>query len=199
MKTTELIRQHIKKMPTGEPFTPTVFLNYGTRATVYKTLDRLAKTGELMRVTHGVFVKPQKSKYGNVPPTIEKVAMAKANGAPIELHGAEAILRFGLSTQVPVQPVYYTTGSSKRFKMGQLPITLRHISPRKLVSPGTNVGLAISALWYLGKEQVSSNVFEAIKSKLTSGEFEELRQSAAAMPAWMATALHKFEREENHA
>jgi hypothetical protein len=32
---------------------------------------------------------------------------------------------------------------------------LKHISPKKMVAPGTNVGLAISALWYLGKNEVT--------------------------------------------
>jgi Family of unknown function (DUF6088) len=195
MKTTELIKNRIETMPVGEPFTPAEFLSLGTRTAIDKTLARLVKAGLLMRVTRGVFVRPEESKYGKVPPSALKIAMAKANGAIVEVHGAEAVRRFGLSTQVQVQPVYYTSGGTKHFKLGQLPITLKHISPRKLVAPGTNVGLAISALWYLGKEQVKPNVFEAIKSKLNSSEFEELKQSASSMPAWMADALWKYERE----
>jgi hypothetical protein len=195
MKTTELIKNHIKAMPIGEPFTPAEFLALGTRTAVDKTLARLVKAGLLMRVTRGVFVRPEENKYGKIPPSPLKIAMAKANGAIVEIHGAEAVRRFGLSTQVQVQPVYYTSGSTRHFKLGKLPVTLKHVSSRKLVAPGTNVGLAISALWYLGKEQMKSNVFEAIKGKLNPSEFEELKQSAPSMPAWMADALWKYERE----
>ena len=148
MKSAELVRQSIKAISAGEPFTPASFLALGTRTSIDKALGRLVEAGILMRVTRGVYVKPKKSKYGKVPPDAFKVALVKANGSPIEVHGAEAVNRFGLSTQVPMQAVYCTTGSSKHFKLGQLPITLKHVSPKKLVAPGTNIGLAISALWY---------------------------------------------------
>ena len=195
MKTSKLIRNHIESMTAGEPFTPAELLTLGTRTAVDKTLNRLVKTGMLMKVTRGVFVRPEESKYGQVPPSPLKIAMAKANGAIVEIHGAEAVRRFGLSTQVQVQPVYYTSGATKRFKLGQLPITLKHVGPRKLVAAGTNVGLAISALRYLGKEQMTPNVFRAIKNRLNSSEFEKLKQSASSMPAWMADALWKYERK----
>jgi hypothetical protein len=199
VKTVERVRQHIEKMPVGEPFTPVKLLSLGNRAAVYKSLTRLVQSGTIMRVSHGIFVRPEESKYGKVPPTAEKVAALKANGAPIEVHGAEAARRFGLSTQVPVQPVYCTTGPSRRFLLGNLPITLQHVSARKILSPGTNVGLAFSALWYLGKEQVNTSVFEQIRSKLTTQEYKKLKQFASAMPAWMANALGEYERQSNHA
>lgn len=195
MTTAKLIKNRIEAMPAGEPFTPAELLTLGTRTAVDKTLTRLVKAGLLMKVARGVFVRPEESKYGKVLPSPLKIAMAKAHGAIVEIHGAEAVRRFGLSTQVQVQPVYYTSGSARRFKLGKIPVTLRHVSPRKLVAPGTNVGLAISALWYLGKEQMKPNVFEAIKSRLNPSEFEELKHSASFMPAWMADALWKYERE----
>jgi hypothetical protein len=84
--------------------------------------------------------------------------MAKAGG-PIEVHGAEAARRFGFSAQMPVRPVYYTTGPSRRIEYSGIPIILKHVSPRKLVAPGTNVGLAISALWYLGEPRRTNSRF----------------------------------------
>jgi len=43
---------------------------------------------------------------------------------------------------MPMQPVYLTTGSTRRLKFGKLLITLKHTSPRKLAldgRPGSSV------------------------------------------------------------
>lgn len=68
-KTAELIRERIEAMPIGEPFTPTAFLECGTRASVDQTLSRLVKAGSIERVTRGVFVRPEVSRFvGKVIP-----------------------------------------------------------------------------------------------------------------------------------
>jgi hypothetical protein len=118
-------------------------------------------------------------------------------GGNVELHGAEAARMFGLSTQMQVQPVYYTTGPSRRIKYGGMYIRLKHISQRKIVDPGTNVGLAISALWYLGKNQVENATFATIQKRLTEAEYMQLKESVSRMPAWMAEGLMRFERERH--
>lgn len=199
MSTAGLIRNYIENIPLGQPFTPGELLSIAPRATVDKTLSRLVNAGTITRVTRGVFVRPAQSKYGPVPPSFLQVAAVKAKGAPIEVHGAEAVRRFGLSTQVQVQPVYYTTGPSRRFTMGRMPVRLKHVSARKIVAPGTNVGLAITALWYLGKDQINNQVLAQIRNKLTESEYCELRKQAPSMPAWMADAVHHFERAQGNA
>ncbi len=194
MTTAELIRQKIDELPAGQPFTPSAFLSLGERSTVDKTLARMVMAGILARPCRGVFVRPKQSKFGAIPPEPLEVALAKAHGESIEIHGAEALRRFGLSTQVPVHPVFYTTGRTRTFYVGKMPVRLQHVSPRKFVHPGTNVGMAVSALWYLGKEQITNEVFEAIRARLSTEEFEVLKASAPQMPSWMANALHRFEK-----
>ena len=151
--------------------------------------------GLLTKPTRGVFTRPQQSRYGPVPPGVFELALAKANGAPIEIHGAEAARRLGLSTQTQVRPVYYTSGRSKTFQFGKLTVTLHHVSPRKLIAPGTTVGLVVSALWYLGKEEVTTEVLSKIKAKLSAEDFAALKAAAPKMPIWMSDALHNFEKE----
>ena len=75
IKTAELIRQRIEAMPIGEPFTPTAFLQCGTRASVDQPLSRLVKAGSIERVTRGVFVLPEVSRFvDKVSPSPLKVA-----------------------------------------------------------------------------------------------------------------------------
>lgn len=197
MSTAELVRQFVEAQPLGEPFTPAALLPFGTRKAIDLELARLAKSGVLMRPARGVYVRPKSNKYvGVVQPEPFKIAMARAGGN-VEVHGAEAARHFGLSTQVQVQPVYYTTGPSRRIQYGSMPIRLKHVSPRKLIAPGTNVGLAVSALWYLGKNQVKPATFASIRGKLSESEYLQFKEAIPQMPAWMAEGLMRFERQRH--
>ncbi|MBS2008512.1 MAG: type IV toxin-antitoxin system AbiEi family antitoxin domain-containing protein [Cyanobacteria bacterium SZAS TMP-1] len=199
MSTAELIRTYIESYELDEPFTPAALLRFGTRKAVDLQLARLVKAGILTRPARGVYIRPKSNKYaGMVQPEPFKVALAKAN-APIEVHGGEAARYFGFSTQMQVRPVYYTTGPSRRIKYGGMLIVLKHVSPRKMVAPGTKVGLAVSALWYLGKEQVRAETFAKIRNQLSEAEYEQLKATAPMMPAWMSDALLRYEQGLAHA
>jgi hypothetical protein len=53
--------------------------------------------------------------------------------------------------------------------------------------------LALSALWYLGKNNVDANVIGVIRKGLTEEEFETLKHTD--MPGWMAGALERYGKE----
>ena len=202
LKTAELIRQRIEGMPVGEPFTPTVFLAYGTRASVDQTLSRLVKAGVIERVTRGVFVRPEISRFvGRVMPEPLKVAeiVGKSVGGIVQVHGAEAARRLELTTQVPTQSVFVTSGPSKRIRVGNMEIRLKHVCQRKLVLAGRPAGLALSALWYLGKTEVTPSIIEKIRHKLGASEFEVLKSATPSMPAWMSDAIFRNERTDGYA
>lgn len=201
MKTATLIYKKIENIPEGEPFTSTQFLGLGARASIDQALSRLCKKVFIVRVTRGIFVRPIVSQYvGKVMPSPQKIvdAYARAKGVTIQVQGAEAARRFGLSTQMPVQSVFYTSGTSKRFKLGELEILLKHVSSKKIVCPGSTVGLAITALWYLGKKNISTETIEKIKVKMLPLEFEALKTEIPSMPAWMADMFYKYESEKKN-
>src|SRR5260370_26790098 len=113
MTTAGTIRNHIKEIALGEPFTSTEFSGLGTRASVDQALSRLVKRGEIARVSRGVFIRPKNSRYvGQVMPELSKVAqvIANAHGETIPVHGAEAAPRPGLTTQLPFPSLLYTIG-----------------------------------------------------------------------------------------
>lgn len=198
MSTIELIRQHARKLPAGEPFTPAVFLSMASRASVDQALSRLARVGEISRVTRGVFVRPVESRHlGKVLPEPRKVAesLAKAKGATVQVHGAEAARRLELTTQMPTQPVFYTSGPSKRFRMGKMEVVLKHVSARKLALAGRPAGLALSALWYLGRNEVTPETIAQIRRKLSPTEFEALIAAKVSMPGWMAETFYRYEQQ----
>lgn len=199
-KTAELIRKHIEAMPLGEPFTPNAFLECGTRASVDQTLSRLVKAGLIARVARGVYVRPEVSRFvGKVSPSPQKVVetIAKTTGAIVQVHGAEAARRLELTTQAPTQSVFVTSGPSKRIRVGKMEIRLQHVSARKLALAGRPAGLALTAMWYLGKKEVTPALVEKIRRKLGASEFEALKSAISSMPAWMSDALILNERSRN--
>ncbi len=185
----------------GEPFTNTRFLNLGSRSAVDKTLSRLVDKGIVQRVARGVFVRPRISRFiGNVMPDISRIVevIAKDHGEIVQVHGAEAARRFKISTQMPTMPVYYTNGPAKEIKIGNLKVKLMHTtSMRKLQHAGTKPGLALSALWYLGKKNITEEAILRIKKGLSSEEFEILKNSAK--PAWMNSAIDHYLEKVDYA
>lgn len=199
MTTSRAIRERIATQPAGEPFTPALFAGLGSRAAIDQALMRLAKASSVERIGHGLYVVPKSGRFGvKSLPAPEQVAqvVAEAEGATIGIHGAEAARRFGLTTQMPAQAVFYTTGSSREIRLGKMTVRLMHVAPRKLALAGRPAGQALSALWYLGRHQVTPGTFKRIAQKLSSSEFEALREAKASMPAWMVEALTRYEQSE---
>ena len=200
MSTMEAIRTHIRSVPKGKPFTTSLFTHCGPRGAVDRALSRIVHDGEITRLSRGVFARPRKSRFvGNVIPGVFEViqAIARDSGETVHVHGAEAARRLGLSTQVPTMPVFLTSASSRSIRIGNITVRMIHTSNRRrLQFAGETAGLALSALWYLGKHNVTTETIAAIASAVGAEEFEKLR--SADVPAWMATALEAAARNHPH-
>lgn len=200
MTTSKSIRQKIATLPQTEPFTPTLFVGLGSRAAIDQTLMRLTKEGVIERVGRGVYVRPKLTRFGfNALPSPEQVAqaVAESEGAKIEIQGAEAARRFGFSTQMPLQSIFLTTGSSRHVTVGKHQVRLKHVAPRKLALAGTPAGQAMSALWYLGKKEVNGATFAKLAQQLPPNEFRTLSAHKSSMPTWMASALTRYENRSH--
>ena len=200
MSTAHAVRAAIRKLPRGKPFTGERFLTHGSRGAVDRALSRLAAGGEIQRLARGVFVRPRTSRFvGTVLPGVTEVveAIARSNGETVQVHGAEAARRFRLSTQVPTAPVFHTSASSRTVRIGNITVRMVHTSNRRrLQFAGEAPGAALSALWYLGKDNVTPEAVATIEAALGPAEFQRLR--SADMPAWMTRALAAAGRETAH-
>ena len=194
MSTIENVQVRIDNIRQGKPFTTNRFLGMGSRAAVDKALSRLVKAKRIKRVTRGVFVRPLQNRFiGEVMPEVSHVikVMTEEQGEKIQIHGAEAARRFKLSTQMPTQPVYYTSGSSRIVHIGKLNVRLIHTSnSKRLAYGGTNVGLALSALWYLGKKQSNKDTISKLRNNLSFEDFNTLCK--ASKPSWMAKVIQDY-------
>lgn len=191
MSVMEAIAQRIKYMEKGKPFSRTVFAQVGSRTSVDKALSRLVQLGQLERIVRGVYMRPKFNEYvgKNVRPSATTVmrVITKSKGETIQIHGSEAVRRLGLSTQMQMQPVYYTSGPTRLLKIGNAVVRLVHVSRDRLQHAGTPVGLALTALHYMGKEELSTQVVAKIIDGLNREEIIKLR--ASRMPKWLRSTL----------
>jgi hypothetical protein len=194
--TARAVETYVEERPAGEPFATSELLGLGTRAAIDQALSRLAKAGTIERLASGIYVRSRVSKYvGKVVPTPEEVAhaAARSTGSVVEVHGAEAAREFGLSTQVPVQPMFVTSGRSREIPYGEVTIVLRHAAPRHMILAGRPAGRAFAALLYLGRNEVTHEVIEAVRHRLSAAEFELLASARAQMPSWMSDVFCSYE------
>ena len=200
MSTAKAVRTAMRNLPRGRPFTGARFLKHGTRGAVDRTLSRLAAEGEIRRLAQGVFVRPRTSRFvGAVMPDIREVVetIARGNGETLQIHGAEAARRFRLTAQVPTAPVFHTSGSTRTIRVAGTDVRLVHTANRRrLQFAGEPAGAALSALWYLGKDNVTPETVARIEAALGPAGFAKLR--SADMPAWMAKAFAGAAREPAH-
>src|SRR5258707_15452316 len=111
--TTNAILKRIREKRRGWVFTPRQFAHLGTRAAVDQALSRLQRTGQIHRLARGVYEFPKvHPKIGVLSPSPEAIAnaMAERTGSRISISGAKAANRLGLSTQGPMQHVFWTEG-----------------------------------------------------------------------------------------
>jgi len=198
MSVSKEIEKKIKGLKRGKPFGSSNFLNLGSRAAVDQALWRLVKTGKITRIKNGVFVKPEKNIHvGEVLPGPEEVVkyFAHHSGNKIEINGAEAARRFGFTTQASTQPVFLTNGPGRKFYLRNLHVQLKHVASRKMALAGRPAGEALSALWYLVRNEVTPETFEQIAERLPSSEFAALANNQEIMPGWMRSALNEYQRE----
>ncbi len=186
----ESILSSSKAMPEGSVLSPKEFLGKNTRAAVDQAFTRLTKAGKLIRVERGAYVAPVEGRFGSRPPSPEAVIkfIAIKKGEEVSPNGAVAANALGLSTQVPVQEVFITSGRNRTLKLGKRTIRFKH-APRWQLSLGNRpAGMAIRALAWIG-EAHGPEALSKIRLKLPKVEWELMVASRASFPEWIARLL----------
>ena len=173
--------------PEGAPLCPGSLSHIGSRAAVDQALARLARDGRLMRVCRGVYMLPVETRFGRCAPRIERALASLSDlwGETIVPCGGAAANALGLTTQVPVRPVYLTSGPGRRLHFGALTVELRHAPRWQLAAAHGKAGHVIRALAWLGPDEIEDGL-EAVLPALSSEDIDALATARAVMPGWMA-------------
>jgi len=186
----------IKKAKGGSLFFIDDFVAFGNAKAVGKAMERLVKSGELHRVAKGIYVRPVKDKVlGIVLPGIEDIAEAirKRDKARIVPTGSYALYKLGLTTQVPMNVVYYTDSTPRKVKVGKQTINFKRASARNLYAIGDISKLVIQALKTIGKDKVTDYELHKIKELLKQEKPYHLQHDLKIAPEW----IRKLIRPQN--
>ena len=189
----EQIIDRIKRNKNRVVFVIGDFTDLGSPETVRKVLFQACQAGDLYRVAHGIYVKPVMSKFGVVPPALEVIAeeIAKRDHAQIIATGSTAANLVGLSTQVPMNLLYLTSGSTRTIPIGNRRISFRHASPRNFASAGRAVPLLTQAIKQQGKDAIGDVELGIIRRFIDNHHDASFEQDLLLAPQWVQQIIKK--------
>lgn len=195
------IEKSIKSKAKGSLVLPDDYLSYGSSEAIRKALDRLEDKKIIIRVAHGIYVRPKISKLiGPLTPSAEEVAEAIAKRDRIRTvpTGSYALNALGLSTQVPMNIVLLTDGSPREIKIGKRTIKFKKTTPKNLLAKGKISRLVIQALKEIGNSKVTEEEEQKILTLLKKEDEKDLKHDIALAPVWIQKIMKRaLEKEEN--
>ena len=196
MNISDTVLRRIRAKKRGWVFTPKDFIDLGSRAAIDQTLSRLASKGLIRRLDRGLYDFPKvHAKLGSLSPDMGDLANAKASqtGDIAFASGATAANALGLSTQVPAKPIYATNGKSRIANVAGKTITYKHSRVPILDSISTNANMALQALYYFGKNNITSDIIAKCAKRLDSNDLRQLSKVKPQIPSWLADTILKIE------
>ena len=176
----------------GTPVSSRTFLDLGTKPAIRNALLRLLRSHKLLRVGRGIYVMPVVSRFGSSAPSAHRFIeeLSKQSGEDIVSSGATTANALGLTTQVPVQMVYWTSGRSRKLNLGRLVLHLEHVASWQLALAKEPSGEIVRALAWAGPERVHT-VLKEIEGKVPRTDVIKVAQQASRFPRWLADALSR--------
>lgn len=187
------IETYARAQPEGSVLMAKALIHLGKRASVDQALKRLVTQQRLLRVGRGAYVLPVVSRFGSHSPEPEKVvaSLARESGETVVPHGGLSANRLGLTLQVPLRPVFLTSGRSRTLHFGKLEVELRHAGRRTLALGSGRIPETVRALQWLGPEH-AQQALEQLARELDAGEIRSLKASRSLMPGWLAAEVSRM-------
>jgi hypothetical protein len=177
-------------LPEGTPVGTEMFLDLGSRAAINQALLRCLRKRELLRVARGIYVVPVVSRFGSSAPSAHRLIeeLSKQRGEVIVPSGATSANALGLTTQVPVQMVFWTSGRSRELNLGKLALRLSHVPPWQLALATEPAGEIVRALAWAGPQRVHA-VLKHIEEKVPRSEVLKVALQSPRFPGWLASEV----------
>ena len=192
----EQILSRIESMTKGEVFIISDFSDLADEATVRKALSRLEEDGKIRRIMRGVYENPKFNDFLGeyVKPHPDKIAKALARnyGWTIVPCGDTALNMLGLSTQVPAVWLYVSDGNYREYTCGNFVIQFKRTTNKEISKISFKTALVIQAIKALGKDKITGDVIEKIRSLTTDEEKEQMFVEAKYATAWIYDVIKEI-------
>jgi hypothetical protein len=179
MSISVLVSNRVSRMKRGIPFSIEKFYTLGTTTSVQKAMSRLAKQGIIVRVAKGIYSRPKPlASFPSIKITAKAEDVAKTwartNHYKLVPQGLEAAYRLGMQTQAPIKSVYWTTGPSREFKIGNEVVQVKHTTATKLRWENKPEGTFLRGLLSLSPEHTSVSTLKTAIKRLNLREDESI-------------------------
>ena len=178
-------------------FTAKDFIEMTNIKTINKNLERMEKDGTIRRIITGVYDVPDFSVLLNeyAVPSITDVAyaLARANNWKICPSGTNALNYIGLSTQVPSQYIFVSSGPYKDYKIGNLSLIFKRTNNRLMFDSSLETAILIQAIKAIGRNNITINQSDTVKEFYNNEETVKtiLKESRFAT-AWIYETIRKI-------
>ena len=191
-----LIQKTIENFPGGKVFIISDFSNATSYDNVRQIFSRLENEGKIRRILPGIYDKPAFSEIlqEESAPDINAVAeaIARKNNWTIVPNGNTALNLLGLSTQVPANWEYLSSGETKKYQIGNRSINFVHHADRELNGMSKKTALVIQAIKALGAENITEEVIAKLAAKVSAEEKQKLLAEAKPTTNWIYEIIKKI-------
>ena len=191
------IRNQIKGDEAGALYFISDFAEHGNDVFISRVLSECVNDGLLLRIANGIYCKPIETRFGPLFPSVEELvkAIARRDNAQILPTGETAQNQLGLSTQVPMNSVYLTSGSARKLVLQGRTVTLKRSVPRNFACKNDFMAALIQALKSIGKdnltEEHTSTILRLLKEHLDDATYADDLKTA---PIWVRKMLSEIIR-----
>lgn len=199
-KIAQIVKERIEAGKQGVIYFVNSFSDLQNDQTVTKSLQRLSEEGFLIRISKGVYLYPETTRFGTMNPSIDEIvkSIAERDNVSILPTGSTALNKLGLSTQVPMNAVFLTTGSTRTIKIGNRKVLFKHSAPRNFVYKGMLMPLIVESLKELGENNIDGETYKKlgkIISSLPESDFATFIEDLQYAPQWIRTIIQKMIKE----
>jgi hypothetical protein len=166
-----------------------------SRNLVDQVISRMVRSGELERVSPGLFSRPKlHESLGPLAPLSEDIAAAveRSVGMPVIPSGALALNALHLSEQVPAKLEFKTAGPTRTIWVGRRQIHLKHAPARRFRARARVVPLLIEALGALGRNHITEDTIATVRRTISGSDRVLLRKHIGDAPVWMQSHLREI-------
>lgn len=192
-KVINIIKKRIQEAPNDAIFFSNSFPEFDDEY-VGQILSSLSKQGVIHHLSRGVYVKAIETRFGLVYPSMEKIveAIAKRDCAQVIPTGAAAENYLGISTQVPMNYVFLTSGSTRKIIVNGVTISFRHAALKNFAIKSRYTSLIVQVLKEYGEGKVPEELLTPIQVLiLNHPELDTIQADLAAMPSWIRRIFNK--------
>ncbi|SJZ84472.1 DUF6088 family protein [Sediminibacterium ginsengisoli] len=195
------LEQAIAILPDESLFSPFDFWNLGRSTAILMALSRLTAKNLVLRIAKGLYIKTkQGATITQDINSVERLAYAIADkeGVQIRPTGDYALLKLGISENIPRTIVFLTNGTRRRIKTGSFTLIFKTTTKKKLIPENETVFLTIQAINILGTSILNQATIEILASRLIDVSPSSIQEFAHQVPQPTKRILVKIAAQLEH-